>query len=118
LFTMSELANTLSVQGRYKEADQLLRQTIEIQSRVMGPNHPDTAGTKYNLACNAALAGHSGEALALLKDAVAHGLSPLTSQHMVEDSDLQSLHGKPEFEALVAAVQKNSDPGKGAEAKK
>jgi hypothetical protein len=49
---------------------------------------------------------------------VAHGLSPLTSQHMVEDSDLQSLHGKPEFEALVAAVQKNSDQGKGAEPKK
>jgi serine/threonine protein kinase len=117
LFTMSELANTLSVQGRYKEADELLRQTIEIQSRVMGPNHPDTAGTKYNLACNAALAGHAGEALSLLKDAVAHGLSPLTSQHMAKDSDLQSLHGKPEFEALVAAVQKSSS-GTGSEAKK
>jgi hypothetical protein len=83
----------------------------------MGPNHPDTAGTKYNLACNAALAGHAGEALALLKDAVAHGLSPLTSQHMAEDSDLQSLHGKPEFEALVAAVQKSSS-GTGSEGKK
>ena len=105
LFTMSELANTLSVQGRYKEAEALLREALGIQTRVMGPDHPDTAGTKYNLGCNAALAGHSTEALAFLRDALEHGLSPLTKEHMVDDSDLKSLHGKPEFEALVAQAQ-------------
>jgi eukaryotic-like serine/threonine-protein kinase len=112
LYTMSEMANTLSVQGRYKEAETLLRETLAIQSRVMGLDHPDTAGTKYNLACNAALAGHRSEALVLLKDAIDHGLSPLTGQHVAEDSDLKSLHGNPEFEALVAAIQKSSGAGK------
>jgi eukaryotic-like serine/threonine-protein kinase len=112
LFTMSELANNLSVQGRFAEADALLRAALEIQKRVLGPEHSDTAGTMYNLACNAALAGHREEALALLKEALAHGLSPLTKQHIAEDSDLKSLHGNPEFEALLATAQKSTDAGK------
>jgi serine/threonine protein kinase len=114
LFTMTELASTLSVQHRYKEAEALLRQTLEIQKRVTGENTPDTAMTKYNLACNAALAGHPADALAFLKDAVDHGLSPLNRQHMSEDSDLNSLHGKPEFEALVAAAKKGAGAGRNA----
>ena len=112
LFTMSELANTLSVQHRYKEAEELLRGTLAIQRRVLGPDHPDTALTKYNLACNAALAGHRAEALALLRDASEHGLSALNKEHMAEDSDLKTLHGDPEFEALVAQVGKSAGEGK------
>ncbi len=118
LVTMNELANTLSVEGRYKEAIALLQQTLEIQTRVRGANHPDIAETKYNMACNAALAGHRAEALALLKDAVEHGLSPLNKQHMIEDSDLKSLHGNPEFEALVAEVQKTAGNQKKADTAK
>jgi eukaryotic-like serine/threonine-protein kinase len=109
LFTMSEMANTLSVEGHYKEADTLLREALAIQSRVLGPDHPDAAGTKYNLACNAALGGHRKEAFALLQDALDHGLSPITSLHMVEDSDLKSLHGDPAFTALVTLVQKRAE---------
>jgi len=111
LVTMTELANTLSVEGRYKEANALLQQTLEIQTRIRGANHPDTAETKYNMACNAALEGRRAEAFALLKDAIDHGLSPLNKQHMLEDSDLKSLHGSPEFEALVAQVQKQKPAG-------
>jgi serine/threonine protein kinase len=112
LYTMSGLANTLSEQGRYKEADALLHEALEIQIRVRGPDHPDTAATKYNLACNAALEGHPKEALALLKEAIDHGLSPLNNLHMADDPDLKSLHGNPEFEALVAIVQKSARAGK------
>ena len=118
LVTMNELANTLSVEGRYKEAIALLKQTLEIQTRVRGANHPDIAETKYNMACNAALAGHRAEALALLKDSVEHGLSPLNKQHMIEDPDLKSLHGNPEFEALVAEVQKTAGNQKKADTPK
>ncbi len=107
LSTMTELANNLSVQGRYKDADALLEETLAIQKRVRGVNNPDTAETEYNLACNAALAGHKPEALALLKEAFEHGLSPLNKKHMAEDPDLRSLHGNPEFEALVAEGQKS-----------
>jgi non-specific serine/threonine protein kinase/serine/threonine-protein kinase len=108
LSTMSDLANTLSVEGRYKEADTLLREALEIQNRTLGTDHPDTAGTKYNLACNAALGGHRREALAWLRDAIDHGLSPINTLHMAEDSDLKSLHGEPQFEAMVAAAQKRA----------
>ena len=118
LMTMTELANTLSVEGRYKEANALLQQTLEIQTRVRGPNHSETAETKYNMACNAALEGHHAEALALLKDAIEHGLSPLNKQHMLEDSDLKSLHGNPEFEALVAQVQTTAGNQKKSDAPK
>ena len=112
---MSELANTLSVQHRNKEAEQLLEQTLEIQKRVLGENNPDTAMTKYNLACNAALAGNRTEALEFLKDAMDHGLSPLNREHMAEDDDLKSLHGNPEFDALVAEGQKSAGPEKKAD---
>ncbi len=109
LVTMTELANTLSVQGRYKDANALLQETLAIQMRVRGANHPDTAETKYNHGLQRrARRGISAEALALLKDAIEHGLSPLNKKHMAEDSDLKSLHGDPEFEALVAEVQKTA----------
>jgi len=117
LSTMSDLANTLSVEGRYKEADSLLREGLAIQSRTLGPDHPDTADTKYNLACNAALGGHRKEALAWLRDAIDHGLSPITSSRMGEDSDLKSLHGAPEFEAMVAAAKKQAAQAKKPDAK-
>jgi len=117
LSTMSDLANTLSVEGRYKEADTLLREALAIQSRTLGPDHPDTADTKYNLACNAALGGQRKEALALLRDAIAHGLSPITNSHMGEDSDLKSLHGDPDFEAMVAAAKKQAAQAKKPDAK-
>jgi eukaryotic-like serine/threonine-protein kinase len=112
LVTMTELANNLSVQGRYQEANALLQQTLAIQKRVRGVYHPETAETEYNLACNDALEGHKSEALALLKEAFEHGLSPLNKKHMAEDPDLKSLHGNPEFEALVAEAQKNTHEGK------
>jgi non-specific serine/threonine protein kinase/serine/threonine-protein kinase len=112
--TMSGLANTLSVQGRYKDADVLLREAFNKQRRYLGPDHPDAAMTKYNLACNAALEGHKQEALKLLKESIDHGLSPLNRARLGDDSDLKSLHGNPEFEAIVAAGRKGADEKKAA----
>ena len=103
---MNELGNTLSEEGHFKEAESVLRQTLDIQTRVLGPEHPDTAATKYNLACNAALAGHSAEALTWLRDAIAHGLSMLNVSRMTDDTDLVSLHGNTEFEAMIATANK------------
>jgi hypothetical protein len=47
----------------------------------------------------------------LLKDALDHGLSRINRQHMADDSDLRSLHGDPEFEALLAEAQKSANTG-------
>jgi hypothetical protein len=103
---MSELANTLSVEGRYAEADKLLRETLGIQRRTLRPDHPNIAGTEYNLACNAALGGKPNEAIPLLTHALNHGLSRGTALHMEKDSDLKSLHGDPRFTALVEQAHK------------
>jgi tetratricopeptide (TPR) repeat protein len=103
---MSELANTLSEEGKYTEADKLLRETLEIQRRTLGPENADAGGTEYNLACNAALSGKRDEAIALLTHALNHGLSQDSALHMEEDSDLKSLHGDPRFTALVEQAKK------------
>jgi tetratricopeptide (TPR) repeat protein len=39
---MGNLANMYSVAGRFAEAEQLLRQTLEIELRTLGPQHSDT----------------------------------------------------------------------------
>jgi non-specific serine/threonine protein kinase/serine/threonine-protein kinase len=45
LTTQTYLASTLIRQGRYPEAEELARKTLEIQQRVLGPRHIDTLAT-------------------------------------------------------------------------
>jgi tetratricopeptide (TPR) repeat protein len=47
---MSNLANFLGEQGRYAEAEQLLRRALERQERALGKDHPDTLVTVNNIA--------------------------------------------------------------------
>jgi hypothetical protein len=42
---MNNLANTLMSAGHYPDAEQLLRSTLEIKRRVLGPDHPSTLTT-------------------------------------------------------------------------
>jgi hypothetical protein len=44
------LAADLTAEGRYPEAEALSRQSPEVQSRVLGPDHPDTLASALNLA--------------------------------------------------------------------
>lgn len=101
LGSMMELAVTLDELKEYAEAEGLYRKVVETQKRVLGPNHPITASSKYNLACNAALQGKRDEAIAMLRDAVEHGLIAALIRGIADDSDFKSLHGDPRFEALV-----------------
>ena len=50
LTTKSNLARSLSGQGKYPEAEALERQVLEAQERVLGPEHPYTLTTKGILA--------------------------------------------------------------------
>jgi tetratricopeptide (TPR) repeat protein len=47
---MNNLAGALYVNGQPAEAEKLLRETLDIQRRVLGPEHPDTLLSMGNLA--------------------------------------------------------------------
>jgi hypothetical protein len=90
---------------RFAEAEKLDLDVLERERRVLGPDHPINAAVLYNLGCCAALAGDRRKALRYLREAVAHGMSGEVARTMAKDSDLQSLRGDPEFEALLADAQ-------------
>jgi hypothetical protein len=106
LLTMENVAVSLEMQGRYAESQRVLEELREIQKRVYGPHSPHIAGTTYGLACLAARSGKKSAALALLREAIDHGLSAEVIQQMDKDEDLNSLHGDPTFEAMLAARKK------------
>jgi hypothetical protein len=47
---MNNLAYTLQQEGHYPEAEKLQRETLSLQSRVLGAEHPDTLRSMNNLA--------------------------------------------------------------------
>ena len=67
-----------------------------------------TAVSTYNLACVAAHEGKRDEAFSLLREAIDHGLPPSLGLGIENDSDLQSLHGDPRFDAVVAHAKERA----------
>ncbi len=47
---MSNLASSLTGRGKYAEAEQMQRELLDVQRRVLGPEHPRTLATMSNLA--------------------------------------------------------------------
>jgi sec-independent protein translocase protein TatA len=72
--------------------------TLEIQRRVLGPNHPDTARSTYSLSCMEARLGKRVEALSLLRESLDHGLPAWDVKDIATEPDLQPLRGGPVFE--------------------
>jgi hypothetical protein len=99
---IAAVRNNLLHQSRYAEAEKLQEDTLDIQRRVLGPDHPNTAASVYNLAIVKVRKRDPAEALRLLHEAVTHGLSPSDCLGLEKDPDLKSLHGDPRFEAVVA----------------
>ena len=99
---MANLVLVLASEHRYDEAEAMDRGALAIQRRVLGPQHPDTAASIYNLGCVMAQRGNKDEALSLLRQAVDNGLPPQTDVNMDKDSALAPLRGDARFEALVA----------------
>jgi tetratricopeptide (TPR) repeat protein len=63
--SMNNLANVYYAQGKYQEAEALYTQTIRVQRRVLGPQHPDTLASTSDLAGAYAAQGKYKEAEAL-----------------------------------------------------
>ena len=109
LDTIHYMINEDAIQGLMgKDNEQSLRQLLELQRRVLGPDQPETADTLYNLASAVAKKGHSSEALSLLRQSVDHGLLARDAEGIGEDPDLKALHGEPGFGALVAYARKHA----------
>ena len=94
----------VSLEGHYGNAEGLFREAIEIASKTTEPSVIATAWYAY--ACGAAVTGHHSEALGFLNNALDQGWA--AAQWMNTDSDLESLHGDPAFDALVARARQNA----------
>jgi serine/threonine-protein kinase len=105
LNAMSNLGATLIVMGRLSDGEDIMRQTFDIQHRVNGLQHPETARTLYNLACAVARQGHRDEAFSLLHEAVG-AVYLRTLMGMEKDSDLDSLHGDPRWDAILEIAKR------------
>ena len=47
--TAGNLASSLNYQDKHAEAETMHREVLEVQRRVLGPEHPDTMDTAKNL---------------------------------------------------------------------
>jgi non-specific serine/threonine protein kinase/serine/threonine-protein kinase len=104
LSDMNDLALLYLRQGRYDEAEPLYLRILEARKHVLGDDHPSTLWSIYHLGCVAALRGDRAAALNWLRQSVEAGYTH--ADHMALDPHLASLHGDPEFEAIVAEVKK------------
>lgn len=84
---------TYYMRERYAEAEKFYKLAIAID--------PDTTDAYYNLGCLRALAGDKEQALRYLTIAMMNGYVEIETLSV--DTDLKSLHGDPQFEALRGA---------------
>jgi len=65
---MNNIAFTLEKEGRYAEAESVYRDALQVQRRVLGPQHPDTLLTMDNLNNTLAEQGRYAEAERLCRE--------------------------------------------------
>ena len=88
---MIPLADAYTKTGRYQEGLALDRRLVKLCG--------DDPLAHYNLACSLALTGETKNAVESLCRSIRLGYRDLV--HLLRDQDLKSLHGSPEFEALI-----------------
>jgi serine/threonine protein kinase/Tfp pilus assembly protein PilF len=108
LATMDGLGKLLRRVKRYSEAEKVYKEALEGRRRALGPGHPDTAATAYNLAGVLALEGKRDEAFANLQYAVEHELPGETRSAIKKEPDLESLHGDPRFDSVLASSRQRA----------
>jgi tetratricopeptide (TPR) repeat protein len=101
--TLHRLGYLEYLAGDFERAMQWYRRTLEIQRKVWGAEHYVNARALYQLACLAALEGQTERSLELLRNALDCGFD---REVILEDADLAGLRGIPEFERIVAEVQR------------
>jgi tetratricopeptide (TPR) repeat protein len=87
----SQIGYYLDKQGRYEEAEPLYKQALGIRERVLGPDHPDTAGSLNNLALLYNNQGRYEEAEPLYKRALEILIKTLGKEHPNTQTCLKNL---------------------------
>ena len=86
--------------GEYTQAEPLYEQALEISRRVLGDDHPDTAGSLNNLAVFYYAQRHFAQAEPLLKEAVEIAERVLGAEH--PDTKIM----RENYEDLLAQIKK------------
>jgi non-specific serine/threonine protein kinase/serine/threonine-protein kinase len=94
--------------SNHGRARELYERSLAICRNAFGAGHPRLALPLYNLACLAALEGDRDRALDLLRQSLE---SDFSSPILLDDPDLNTLHGDPEYEAIVEEVKRRNLPG-------
>jgi tetratricopeptide (TPR) repeat protein len=101
--TLNTCANLFQAEGDLAKTREIHERALAIRKKNLRYDHPRIAESYYNLACVSALQGDRTAALEYLKESVERGFAkPL----IFSDSDLESLHGIPEFETLLDEMRK------------
>jgi hypothetical protein len=112
LTTASNLASSLSHQGKHVEAERIRREVLEVEKRVLGAEHPDTLISANNLASSLSKQGKYAEAERMLHAALAslqRRLGPtdpstLTAARILEDMRARIRATPPTTAAAPAAA--------------
>jgi len=100
--TLNTSGNLYGAMGDYENALKIHERALSIRQRSLRPDHPRISESYYNLACFAALGGHRETAIRYLTESIRRGFAqPI----ILNDSDLASLRGDPEFEALLEEMR-------------
>jgi tetratricopeptide (TPR) repeat protein len=81
LGSINNLASLYQDQGRYGEAEPLLRRALAARERMLGAEHPDTLGSINNLALLYLAQGRYGEAQPLFRRSLAARVRMLGAEH-------------------------------------
>jgi serine/threonine protein kinase/Tfp pilus assembly protein PilF len=106
--TLNTCAIIQTAAGNYSEARKLHERALAIRQKHLRPDHPRIAESYYNLACVTALQGDRKQAIDYLRESIRRGFA---NPVIFTDSDLSSLHGDPEFEALIAEMKRRLGSG-------
>jgi serine/threonine protein kinase/tetratricopeptide (TPR) repeat protein len=103
--SLNNLAFLFMKTGDFENVLPLLRRSLAIFERALGPGHRHTINVVCNLACLAALQNDRDTAIAQLHHALDRGLK---DREIADDPLLVSLHGDPEFEAILTEIEKRN----------
>jgi non-specific serine/threonine protein kinase/serine/threonine-protein kinase len=91
--------------GEVDQAKSRFEEALEVMGAHLEPGHVELMEIHYNLACLSALGEEREKALAHLRQVMDAGFD---NPYIAEDSDLAFLHEDPEFQRMVAEVQRRA----------